>query len=149
MVGCWKKPEEEDSRPHRHLSFDRSGFSNCGWRAREKGGRFRGFDSGSIERLRTRRMKKMGKEEVGGRRGKASRSGRGEEEEGKGEGKGRLTGECAQLRFLTGKCWDFVSLGAAYHQRMGGEIISFPPHLSLSKMCFFPHPLPTPPIVVF
>ena len=48
---------------------------------------------------------------MGGRRGKGRNSLAVVERE--KEGKGRLTGECAQLRFITGKSsWGLVSLGA-------------------------------------
>jgi hypothetical protein len=78
----------------------------------------------------------------GGRRGKGTQtrvvSGGGG---GRGRGKGRLTGECAQPRFITGgeESWDFVSLGAALPSTDGRRnvilpalLLPFPRYLHLS-----------------
>jgi len=88
VVGCGKRPEEEDSRPSRYLIFDRSRFSNCGRVAK------RGRDERlpSVREWKHRKVRDLSserdmKEGMGGRRGKRKtpRGGKGEEEEGVGK----------------------------------------------------------------
>jgi len=81
--------------------------------------------------------------EGGEGKGGSPRSGGGE---GRGRGKGRLTGECAQLRFLTGKrAWDFVSLGAVLPSTDGRRNSIVPAQSFPFQDTSLVHALPNPP----
>ena len=144
-VGCWKKPKDEDSRPPRYLIFDRWGFQTA--EGRQERWAAPNVDSGSIAKLGVCRVNivwggKDGREEREGvkpscwwRRGRRRR------------GKGRLTGECAQLRFLTGKRPRVMFLWArSYHtiNRWAAKycgsrsVIPFPRYVSSRSS--LPHP---------